>query len=450
MSGHPMRRLKNWKKRAVPIALHGDVVPTTGVGKTWAKGMMIITFCSLVALGAVWEMNFPIFLMFKPLLFDGDGSPEDSTRHHLWNAICWSFAEGYKGRFPEYDWNNNPLGANTQAGRKKGEYFAVSEFGYMFLVLWILRGDLEWYWDEFGFPRWNTQNPCHWCCCNRTNRPWNDFKPTAAWLGTIYTTASFLAANPRHHRIYTCQPGMSILALSVDFMHTLYLGIWMYFYGSVLQMLVRSILPGDIKVNMGVVWAACKEYFKQHKVADHFGNIYVGMFYSEDAQPQLKGTAGEIRSLGPALLHVFKLYKDNGNELHNCVQMALEKAVAIDTALKNHRKVFRFPTDVARAFEQNVFDFLTLYTMAADLAPRYYDYPLFNITIKCHNLAHGAINAKYINPRLQWCWSGEDYMKWAKNIVASCVRGNNSYQVAGKILYNIYYALHIQASELEE
>ena len=49
--------------------------------------------------------------------------------------------------------------------------------------------------------------------------------------------------------------------------------------------------------------------------------------------------------------------------------------------------------------------------------------PLFNVTIKAHYIIHIAVTAKFLNPRLAMCYSGEDYMHHMKRLVQSSVRG---------------------------
>ena len=56
----------------------------------------------------------------------------------------------------------------------------------------------------------------------------------------------------------------------------------------------------------------------------------------------------------------------------------------------------------------------------------------FRITIKSHFLAHIGLNARYMNPRLGFCFAGEDYMAKIKLITGISARGNNVYQVSSK------------------
>ena len=36
---HPVKERRDWKRRAIPVCIHGDGVPLTGLGKSWSKFM---------------------------------------------------------------------------------------------------------------------------------------------------------------------------------------------------------------------------------------------------------------------------------------------------------------------------------------------------------------------------------------------------------------------------
>ncbi|CAE7222140.1 unnamed protein product [Symbiodinium sp. CCMP2592] len=45
-----MTRKANWKRRLVPLALHGDGVPITGLGKSWVQTVTNFAWCSLLTM----------------------------------------------------------------------------------------------------------------------------------------------------------------------------------------------------------------------------------------------------------------------------------------------------------------------------------------------------------------------------------------------------------------
>ena len=51
LAGHPIRREPNYQNTAIPIAIHGDGVPITGVGRSWSKSCDIYSWTSLLGGG---------------------------------------------------------------------------------------------------------------------------------------------------------------------------------------------------------------------------------------------------------------------------------------------------------------------------------------------------------------------------------------------------------------
>ena len=127
----------SFPKKCLPLGLHGDAVPTVGVGKTWAKmqlcfswhsllrhqgskassfliwsvpGLTIVLFGGLVsfqnmpasfhrAMGS--SICFPLQAqVFEPLLVG-------NTLAEFYKILCWSFANMASGTFPATDWNGN-------------------------------------------------------------------------------------------------------------------------------------------------------------------------------------------------------------------------------------------------------------------------------------------------------------------------------------------------------
>jgi len=43
-----------------------------------------------------------------------------------------------------------------------------------------------------------------------------------------------------------------------------------------------------------------------------------------------------------------------------------------------------------------------------------------------------ALETRYLNPRMTWCYSGEDFMGKVRPLVASSVRGNTMWGAIGK------------------
>jgi hypothetical protein len=148
----------------------------------------------------------------------------------------------------------------------------------------------------------------------------------------------------------------------------------------------------------------------------------------------LKGKAAEILSLGPALLECCKEKLNRADPVQGQMIYAMQMSVRMEEILAEHPTAWKLPADAATEFKQCCYDFLALFnSLATTFQKPPLKMKLFNITIKCHYLLHGAINAKYLNPRLVWCYASEDYMSKIKKAGQSCVKGSAAWKVSNKM-----------------
>jgi len=54
--------------------------------------------------------------------------------------------------------------------------------------MFIVQGkqDMDWAVKVYKFPHWQSSCMCGWCAANRTDRPWNEFRPHAPWKALCY------------------------------------------------------------------------------------------------------------------------------------------------------------------------------------------------------------------------------------------------------------------------
>ena len=107
-SGNPnvqgaLTRRKNWKRRCVPLAVHGDGVPVTGVGKGWTQTVTNWSWYSLVATGvATVDALFYIYAMYDKMRVHAKDL--SGTAHHFFLVLKWSFDIMWKGVFPSHNY----------------------------------------------------------------------------------------------------------------------------------------------------------------------------------------------------------------------------------------------------------------------------------------------------------------------------------------------------------
>ena len=221
------------------------------------------------------------------------------------------------------------------------------------------------------------------------------------------------------------------------------MGTDMYFYGSVLAILVRTILPGPAEDNLEQVWLEIKAAYKDMRISSQFQNMKLSMFERGERFPMLKGKGAEVRHLGRPLLRVFQQHMDAETRQHKQIKMALDFSVQIEEILDVHEDLYALPTDAAKELSDACYAFCGLVTA---IGRHYHDAGIqyFNFTIKSHYLLHIALLSMVVNPRLAWCYKGEDFMQIVQKIIAASVRGTPAYSVEAKTLRKYANGLNLK------
>ena len=95
MDRRPVKDRSNFRDRCVPIGVHGDDVPITGIGKGWTSKMTVFSWCSLVALErATREKLFLMYAVFERM------RAEDSMEAWM-KLLAWSLWWLWLGIWPD-------------------------------------------------------------------------------------------------------------------------------------------------------------------------------------------------------------------------------------------------------------------------------------------------------------------------------------------------------------
>ena len=131
LQGHPILAVPNYQSRAIPLALHGDGVPVTGVGKVWGESLDVFSWCSLLGRGLTIEFTCYIYSIFQKLICN---ATLYNTKARFWRILVWSLQALQSGLWPEYTWDGrpDPRGGTPLAGVLGSPFIGV---------LWVLRGD---------------------------------------------------------------------------------------------------------------------------------------------------------------------------------------------------------------------------------------------------------------------------------------------------------------------
>eukprot|EP00969_Alexandrium_andersonii_P097248 4292298-Alexandrium_andersonii.AAC.1 len=67
-SDHPVKHRTDLAK-VVPLAMHGDSVPVSGVQRRWGKSVLVLSWCLLLARGgSTLQFNFLMVSLYKHIL----------------------------------------------------------------------------------------------------------------------------------------------------------------------------------------------------------------------------------------------------------------------------------------------------------------------------------------------------------------------------------------------
>ena len=231
MQGHPMLCRENWKSLAVPIGMHGDAVPVTGIGKVAAKCLDVFSWTSLISSGKTINVNYYIWSVYHAIVSKADGR---DTMDEFFKVLKWSLEAMYEGKWPTHNHKGCLIHPRSQHGKRAGQDLADGYFGIMFGSL----GDLDYFAADLGLPRHSANSPCPLCRAT-THGPthWQDCRVDAAWLGECWTPVAWKAWPGRSQNQLFSLPGVRALTVALDYMHCKYLGMDQYIFGSILYIL---------------------------------------------------------------------------------------------------------------------------------------------------------------------------------------------------------------------
>ena len=238
-------------------------------------------------------------------------------------------------------------------------------------------------------------------------------------------------------------PAGGLSLFQPDWMHTKCLGTDSYLLGSCLAYLVKEVWPGTVEENVSIAWDHIKEHYKTNKVGCRLSNLTWNML-KHDPFPKLAAKAIETKCLVPAVLALC------GNWLHEPVVAWMHRLLALSVEMDQivfGNKSFRFRANEGERLCHFIFEYNSvLTTLARNLHGR--GLPYFNYTLKNHYLCHIGLHAAKtsINPRLAFCFGGEDFMSILKKLCVASGRGVASAKLSNKVLEKYLRGLDLMLS----
>ena len=105
MASHPVLARTNYQDYCIPLSLHGDETPITGVGKIWCRKALLLTWSSLIAIAggnSSEDCNLYIHGLFEKFI-KPTTETTIGTMQAIWLILKWSFTAIWKGEWPTLD-----------------------------------------------------------------------------------------------------------------------------------------------------------------------------------------------------------------------------------------------------------------------------------------------------------------------------------------------------------
>ncbi|CAK8992493.1 Uncharacterized protein SCF082_LOCUS3127 [Durusdinium trenchii] len=250
---HQLLLEPGYARKTIPVHIHGDCVPCTGIGKVWSKGLLALHWTSALSNGSSKTNCFSLFTVFEKLVAHG----ENGTVDRLFDLLSWSFNAMFHGVWPATDFQGKEYLPGSAAHKRAGPPLAG---GSRCCVAGTL-GDLEYTRVFLRLPRWSSaENCCSLCLASK--RP--HWRQDAAWTTTTWRPDTWRVWRNKSTSSIFKIIGVTACSIAADFMHSKYLGAdqYIYIYASIMFIIIYILLPSTPEQNTLTMWEFIRAYYK--------------------------------------------------------------------------------------------------------------------------------------------------------------------------------------------
>ena len=110
-------------------------------------------------------------------------------------------------------------------------------------------------------------------------------------------------------------------------------------FGGAMYLLTHVIMDNpDPKANLNILWPIMQEFYKKFSVQERFTYFNrLTMFCRKSGPPKLRGKAGEVKSFGPLMLHLWEMFYNPHVELQRMVRVMLLKHCQMEALMNEHK-----------------------------------------------------------------------------------------------------------------
>ena len=429
------------KHRTVPLWLHGDGVEfSTDSLLTFSFGPTLYVPQGLQESQSEKQANLSMDSSFLITAW-----PKSATTQETWGEIheiiAWSFTALFHGLHPAVKWKGSALPPALQ--RLAGKPITPQKLCFW---VWNFLGDLEYYANHLGFPHWSSHKFCWLCDCNKKDPSKNpyDFTTEPGWA--LKSFEGLKESPCTKHTLFTIPGGLPEYRVCLDVLHTLDLGVTARMAGSVLH--AWAFPPGakkqDGSKNTAEIWALLKEAYKDLGIKEKFNNLVVSMFTNHEkpwSQPaKLKGHAGEIRHLAPALALV-AWKKANECEAHAHMAECCHQMAKFYSFIAEDDLFMKDSVKASQCLKESMLQYIWLHSHFADEVR-------FTLTPKCHFVAHIALMTQFQNPATCWTYKQESFMGYIATLGHSCSHGTRAARLSESFITKYTMALQLRINNM--
>lgn len=435
LTGHPMTSKSDWRKKTIPLFIHGDGVEfqTRDTLLVWSWGSLLSLFSSL-------DSHFLISVFPK-------SCTTASTWLPLMKWLVWSLKALLTGKHPVNDPEGNPIQEPSPFFLAKGK--PLTSQGYRGAI-WSIQGDHDFFSNVLLLPHWNNSHPCWMCDCRKEGpKNFRNIKPSLRNFVSVDSAAA--AANPASAHPIFSTPGVTSRMVRGDGLHILFTkGIYAHLLGSILHYMCWKDGPGARQAvppsqRLALIFERVQSCYKARKSPTRLTNLKLSMFTKPDKPHQtwafLNAKGAECKHLAPALLDVCKQVLDPTNAVDSHIVNALESMVTV-VDLLDKCNMFLSPSEFdsvlrrADLFLDN-YDWLNKWALEEERM-------LFHVVIKFHMFWHLIENSKFLNPRYHWCFKSEDFVGRVSRLAFSVTMSVSSIKICLKVCPKYSFLLHLR------
>ena len=434
--------IEGYSRCVLPITLHGDA------GRFKQRdSVLVLSMRSLLATGPVSKTQLVLALLPKSVRVRG---LLGNTMKVIWKTLAWSFAAMFAGKHPSFNEDGVAFDPLSERGRLAGQPLrADGKRAWLYAVL----GDMEYFSTELGLNHHASHSPCWRCAANTTDRPWNDFRPTADWRGTIYSPQQLRAAPPTTHVLLTI-PGVTPECFHFDALHILELGVSQHVIGNVFFEIVYEELaavPHAEAVTRLFNWILAEYVHLNIPSSNRIGDLKLENFCDPkrpfaDYPVLSKIKARETRYLLPVALRLcqrFQTASEHSRHRTKCVAGLLQACETMDAGgmFLDHAG--------HGALQRGIMACLVHATWLCTHAHAMRQMKWW-VVPKFHYAAHIPDQGQFINPRMVWTYAGESVVGILMVLGRSCLAGTAAPKVPARALAKYRLASHLRLTRNTE